>query len=84
MRSLIPAVLCLSVLTLAACDSKPATPAPAAPVVPPTTAEGSAMAPDTAPGHVRRETQAQSAQQQIEAQMAEQMQSQSASDKSDH
>lgn len=74
MRRLIP-VIALATLGLAACE-------PEAPAAPAKTA--AAPATDAAPGHVRREAQAQSAQQQIEAQMAAQMQADSASQKPAH
>lgn len=68
---LVLTALGLTALALTACSPKAEAPAAAAPA--PTTAE----APDTRPGHVRREAQAQSAQEQIEAQMAAQMQADS-------
>lgn len=76
MRRLIP-LIALATLGLAACEPKAE--APAAPA-----RTAAAPATDAAPGHVRREAQAQSAKQQIEAQMAAQMQADAASQKPAH
>ena len=81
MRRQTPVLVLIALgLGLTACSPKAEAPAaPAAPVAPAT-----AEAPDTRPGHVRREAQAQSAQEQIEAQMQAQMQAEPAPAKSGH